>query len=79
MLGATITPSMARPPGRLVLVVLVVALATAALAPAASGQADPRPNIVFVMTDDQTTDSLKVMSKVRGGLALKAPSSPAPS
>ena len=69
VLGATITRSMAHLPGRVTLIATVVALAAAALAPAhAAGQAVARPNIVFVMTDDQTADSLRVMSKVRSGL-----------
>ena len=47
---------------------MVVALAATALGPAhATAQVDGRPNIVFVMTDDQTRDSLRVMSKLQAG------------
>ena len=45
-------------PGRVTLAAVVVALAATALGPAhATAQVDGRPNIVFVMTDDQTRDS----------------------
>jgi len=40
---------------------LLLAAAPAAAAPARGAQVDTRPNIVFIMTDDQTADSMKVM------------------
>jgi N-acetylglucosamine-6-sulfatase len=46
-------------------VALLAAAAPALAAPARSSQSTPRPNIVFVMTDDQTAESLKVMTNVR--------------
>ncbi len=50
------------------LALTALGLAAAALAPAgATAQAGARPNIVFVMTDDQTRESLRVMSKLRAG------------
>src|SRR5215210_6879482 len=47
-------------------------LTLAFLAAAAPARAqDARPNVLFVMTDDQTVESLRVMTKVQGGLAAQ--------
>ncbi|MBA2793886.1 MAG: sulfatase-like hydrolase/transferase, partial [Thermoleophilaceae bacterium] len=43
-------------------------LGLGALAPPAGAQGQTRPNIVFVMTDDQTAESMRVMTKVRAVL-----------
>jgi N-acetylglucosamine-6-sulfatase len=53
----------------LLLVMAVSALASAALPARALAQAQTRPNVVFVMTDDQTPESMKVMTKTREGIA----------
>ena len=54
---------------------LLAALAAfAVLAPAAQAQGplpSARPNVLVVMTDDQTPESVRVMSKVRGALAAR--------
>jgi len=48
---------------------ILAALAVlAVVAPSAQAQVAQRPNVLFVMTDDQTRESLRVMTRVRGGL-----------
>jgi N-acetylglucosamine-6-sulfatase len=44
-------------------------LLAAMLVPATAGAAPQRPNVVVLMTDDQTLESLRVMSGVRSSLA----------
>ena len=46
----------------------LAAVATLALPAAAGAQPDSRPNIVFIMTDDQTRESLRVMRTVQGAI-----------
>ena len=46
----------------------LAAVTLLALPAAAGAQADPRPNIVFIMTDDQTRESLRVMRAVQGAI-----------
>ena len=48
-----------------VLAAVLLALAGVVAAPVAEAQAQARPNIVFIMTDDQTVGSLNVMHNVR--------------
>jgi arylsulfatase A-like enzyme len=52
----------------LALAALLAAALPAAAAPARSAQTAARPNIVFIMTDDQTQESLKVMTRVKRDL-----------
>ena len=50
-------------------VALALAIAAGVGAPGAPGQAKPKPNILVVMTDDQTVESLRVMQSVQSLLA----------
>lgn len=52
----------------LALLATLIGTAPAIAAPAHKAQAASRPNIVFVMTDDQTAESVKVMTRVRRDL-----------
>ncbi|MDQ4042072.1 MAG: sulfatase, partial [Actinomycetota bacterium] len=56
------------PPATLAVAAVLLAAISASAAPVRSAQATARPNIVFVMTDDQTQESLKVMARVRRDL-----------
>ena len=65
MLVATISPCMSRLFRHLLIaaaaVLPLLAAPVATAAPARGAQAETRPNIVFIMTDDQTAESMKVM------------------
>ena len=47
---------------------LLLAAAPARATPVSSAQVDTRPNIVFMMTDDQTAASMKVMRNLSVGM-----------
>ena len=74
-MAANITRSMSLVPRMAILAAALLAVlaicAPALAAPAAQAQAKPRPNIVVIMTDDQTDESLKVMRNVRFGLRAR--------
>ena len=52
-----------------VLCAATAAVALLALPAAVGAQTAPRPNIVFIMTDDQTRESVRVMRSVERGIA----------
>ncbi len=52
-------------------VVVALALTSGLGADAASAQTAPRPNVVVIMTDDQTVDDLSVMPATRRALAVR--------